>query len=145
MAMSSARHLEREVDDVISAAIRVGRGGTVDLETRHHVRRFDVDRLIVDEDGHVCEVWLSGESECGFFVRLLDRLRGIRRRDILRLSQDGGSVRRCMTTIEIAPTGVLHIGFREDLAAPRISRTVLTLRRPASDAGRWLEAYASAS
>ncbi|NDD27793.1 MAG: hypothetical protein EB084_05935 [Proteobacteria bacterium] len=143
--LKSASRLEEEVDEIISAVIRVGRGGALRLESPGGVRTFTVDRLVCDESGHVCEAWLSAPSVTSLARRVIDWFKAIERRDLVRVTQHGGTVRRSMTTVEIAANGVTHLAFRDDLGASRYSRTISTSHRPPSDASGWLLSYRRAS
>jgi hypothetical protein len=141
----SARRLEQEVDTLISRALRVGRGGAVPAALNGRPCTFSVDHIVSDEAGLPCEVWLSAASPDGLWQRLLNAFRGVERRDLVRVTREAGDVRRSVTTVEISVRGVVHVDYREEIGAPRVSRSVARFNYPRGDAASWIHAYRKAS
>lgn len=141
----SARRLENEVHQTITTALTVGRGGTLYASLNGRERAFVVDKILRDETGFPSEVWLSAPAVGGFISRFIDRIRGVKRRDLIRVMRVGGDVRRTVTTVEVDRLGLTHVGFREEIGAPRVSRSVATYFYPRVDAADWLHTYRKAS
>lgn len=140
-----ARRLEQEIDGMISAALKVGLSGQIAAAVNGRERILRVDNIVCDDSGFPSEIWLSSPAPTSFFRRILNRLLGVRRLDLMRVAHEGGDVRRTVTTVEVAYDGITHIGFREELGAPRISRSVASFIYPRGDAARWMRSYRKAS
>lgn len=141
----SARRLEQEVDTMVSAAIHAGLKGQVKAAINGQERSFVVDRIVSGDAGTCSEVWLSASVPSNFFQRIMDSFRGVQRRDLIRIVREEGDIRRTVTRIEIDHRGITHIGFREEICAPRLSRSVATFSYPRGDATDWLFTYRKAS
>ncbi|MBM3464378.1 MAG: hypothetical protein FJX76_19970 [Armatimonadetes bacterium] len=139
----SARRLEQEVDAIICAALKVGLDEQVVVNMAGHFNRtFTVDRILTDDFGYPSEVWLSAPAGRSFMDILFGRVK----RTLLRVSRLGGDVRRSVSVVSVNKDNTLkHLSFREDVGAPRISRSVATFRYPNSDGADWMLNYARAS
>lgn len=137
----SARRLEQEVDALICAALKTGVGGKVLVAKGQDQRPFRVDRVVFDDAGYPCEVWFSAPGQPSIW----ERLTGKPWRDLLRVTRVGGDIRRTTSRLYFEGPRPVHVGFREELGAPRLSRSIATFRYPRGDAADWLRSYDTAS
>lgn len=144
MIDARARRLENEVNATISGALRVDVGGSVQIEVNGRSRVMRVDRIVRGDGGFPCEVWLSAPAVASLLHRTVDWLCGRKRQDVLRVLRIGGDVRRSSVTLEFYRRGVTQRGFREEICAPRLSRSVATFVVPRADAADWLQSYRGA-
>lgn len=135
----TAPRLEQHVDALTCAALKVGTGGKVSVQSdaSKNSRQFTVDRIVLDENGYPSEVWFSADRA----QSTLDRMRGMVHKDLLRVSRYGGDVRRCVTRITYQGGKMSHAGYREDVGAPRMSQSVATFKYPMGPAAEWLRSY----
>jgi hypothetical protein len=139
----SSRRLEQEVDNIMSASLKAGLGSSIIVNMPGRFNKaFSVDRVVLDEGGYPAEIWLSAPARRSIW----DALRGLHRVHLLRVSRFGGDVRRTLTTILQQTNGVIrHEQYKEEVGAPRISRSIATFFYPRPDAADWLLTYARAS
>jgi len=139
----SARRLEQEVDAIICGALRAGHGAAINVHLPGEFKKdFAIDRILVDDDGYPSEVWLSASAPRSFW----DVLTGVHKRDLLRVARVGGDVRCGLSRVIVMRDGsVKHVSYKEEVGAPRISRSVATFSYPRPDATDWLQTYARAS
>jgi hypothetical protein len=139
---TGARKLEQEVDALISASIRVGQGASILVAEGRHERAWRVDKIVNNDNGAPMEIWLSSERKQSLF----DRWRKLQKRDFMRVSRHRGDVRRSLSTVAYSTANkVITLGFREEVGAPRISRSVATFQYPRPEATAWLHEHTKVS
>lgn len=135
----TASRLEQQVDALTCAALKVGTGGRVMVgkEGGADAQEYTVDRVVMDDQGYPSEVWLSTDAPRS----TIDRLRGSVHKYLMRVSRNGGDVRRCLTRVTYQGGRMTHTDYREDVGAPRMGDSVATFKYPQGLSAEWLRAY----